>query len=93
VGEALMLDVPLLATDIEGNRGLLGESHPGLFPAGDASALAARLQEAYAEERYREDLRLAGRTRLARIQPELEQSAWTALLQEVLPNHPTEDLA
>ena len=93
LGEALMLDVPLLASNIAGNRGLLGESHPGLFPVGDAGALAARLQDAYAEERYREDLRLAGRTRLARIQPELEQGAWTALLQEVLPSHPTEDLA
>lgn len=93
VGEALMLDVPLLASDIAGNRGLLGESHPGLFPVGDASALAARLQEAHAEERYREDLRLAGRTRLSRIQPELEQTAWSALLQEVLPSNPTETRA
>jgi glycosyltransferase involved in cell wall biosynthesis len=90
VVEALALDIPLLASNIAGNRGVLGETHPGLFGVGDASALAAHLRRACAEEGYREDLRLAGRTRLPRVQPEREVAAWTELLCEVLPTRPPE---
>jgi glycosyltransferase involved in cell wall biosynthesis len=41
--EALALRMPVLATDIPGNRGLLGDDFPGYFPVGDASALAEKL--------------------------------------------------
>ena len=30
--------VPVLASDISGNRGMLGEDYAGYFPAGDAAA-------------------------------------------------------
>ena len=42
--EALALGMPVLASDIAGNRGLLGEDFPGYFPVGDAPALARLLQ-------------------------------------------------
>ena len=90
VGEALSLDVPILASNIAGNRGVLGETHPGLFGVGDASALAAHLRKACAEEGYREELRLAGRTRLPLVQFDREVAAWTELLREVLPITPPE---
>jgi glycosyltransferase involved in cell wall biosynthesis len=41
--EALALRMPVLASDIAGNRGLLGDDFPGYFPVGDAAALAEKL--------------------------------------------------
>jgi putative glycosyltransferase (TIGR04348 family) len=40
VCEALRIGVPVLASRIPGNIGLLGESYAGYFPVGDARALA-----------------------------------------------------
>lgn len=39
--EALRSGVPVLASRIDGNVGLLGTDHDGYFPVGDADALAA----------------------------------------------------
>ena len=39
--EAVTSGVPVLASDISGNRGMLGDDYLGYFPLGDAAALAA----------------------------------------------------
>ena len=38
--EAVTSGVPVLASDISGNRGMLGEDYAGYFPVGEAAALA-----------------------------------------------------
>ena len=45
VCEALRIGVPVLASRIPGNVGLLGERYAGYFPAGDARALARLLEK------------------------------------------------
>ncbi|MBE0484888.1 selenoneine biosynthesis selenosugar synthase SenB [Marinobacter sp.] len=40
VSEACRAGLPILASDISGNRGLLGDDYPGYFPVGDDRALA-----------------------------------------------------
>jgi putative glycosyltransferase (TIGR04348 family) len=40
VSEAIALGIPVIASDIPGNRGLLGEDYPGYYPVADESALA-----------------------------------------------------
>jgi glycosyltransferase involved in cell wall biosynthesis len=40
VSEAIVAGVPIIASDIDGNVGLLGEGYPGYFPLGDERALA-----------------------------------------------------
>jgi glycosyltransferase involved in cell wall biosynthesis len=40
VSEAIALGIPVIASDIPGNRGLLGKNYPGYYPVGDESALA-----------------------------------------------------
>jgi putative glycosyltransferase (TIGR04348 family) len=89
VSEALALDVPVLATAIPGNAGLLGEDHPGLFPVGDAGALAGLLERAEGEPSFYEELRARGRARAWTTAPELERRAWQELLDELDPrrNH------
>jgi glycosyltransferase involved in cell wall biosynthesis len=40
VSEAVALGIPVIASDIPGNRGLLGEDYPAYYPKGDERALA-----------------------------------------------------
>ena len=40
VSEAIALGIPVIASDIPGNRGLLGEDYPAYYPKGDERALA-----------------------------------------------------
>jgi glycosyltransferase involved in cell wall biosynthesis len=41
--EAICSGVPVIASHIPGNMGMLGENYAGFFPVGDAQALADRL--------------------------------------------------
>ena len=43
VSEAIALGIPVIASDIPGNRGLLGEDYPGYYPVADENALATLL--------------------------------------------------
>lgn len=49
VSEAIRIGVPVLASRIPGNVGLLGVGYPGYFPPGDEAALAALLARAQAD--------------------------------------------
>lgn len=46
VSEAIVAGVPIIASDIDGNVGLLGKRYPGYFPVGDERALARVLGRA-----------------------------------------------
>ena len=46
VSEAIALGIPVIASDIPGNRGLLGEDYPGYYPVADENPLATLLYRA-----------------------------------------------
>ena len=52
VMEAICSGVPVIASDIPGNRGMLGDQYSGLFPVGDAHALYALLKRARHEPEF-----------------------------------------
>jgi putative glycosyltransferase (TIGR04348 family) len=54
--EAVMSGVPVLASDISGNRGMLGEDYAGFFAPGDAAALARLIDRVAADAPFREKL-------------------------------------
>ena len=84
VSEALALGLPILATRIPGNVGMLGEDHPGLFPVGDRVALARLLERAETSRGFLAELEGCSRERAWTTDPELEVESWRALLAEVL---------
>ena len=52
ISEAAVAGVPVLASRIDGNVGLLGPDYPGYFPVGDTRALARLLQRLEREPRF-----------------------------------------
>ena len=84
VSEALVAGVPVIASDISGNLGLLGPDHPASYPAGDTEALAALLRRAETEPGFLDAVRAHGDARRDRFSPERERAAWAALLGELV---------
>jgi putative glycosyltransferase (TIGR04348 family) len=75
VSEACRMGLPILASDISGNRGLLGEDYPGYFPAGDEAALASLMLRAETEPGFLETLTAKVDATAARFTPETEQAS------------------
>jgi glycosyltransferase involved in cell wall biosynthesis len=83
VVEAVVAGVPVLASRVPGNVGLLGRSHPGLFRPGDTGALARLISRAETDRPFYARLRSATRGRAAAFRPDRERAAWASLLREV----------
>jgi putative glycosyltransferase (TIGR04348 family) len=56
VSEACRAGLPILASDIPGNRGLLGEHYPGYYPVKDEAALARLMRKAETEPEFLAEL-------------------------------------
>jgi glycosyltransferase involved in cell wall biosynthesis len=73
----------VLASRVPGNLGLLGPAHPGLFPPGDAGALAEALIRFTRDAHFRAELGAASRSLAPRHQPAEELASWRALLSRL----------
>lgn len=85
IGEAAVAGLPVLATRIPGNVGLLGPGYAGYFPAGGTAALAALLRRAETRPAFLARLRRQVRSRAPLFTPRREQAAWRRLLAELMP--------
>jgi glycosyltransferase involved in cell wall biosynthesis len=83
VSEAIAQGVPVIASAIPGNRGMLGADYPGYYPVEDAGALAALMRRAAGDARYLAALRDHVIRRRPLIEPERELECWRALLAEL----------
>ena len=81
--EALRSGTAVLASAIDGNTGLLGDDHPGLFAPGDDAALAALLERCRDDPTMLPALRAAGDRRAPLFTPQAEAEALHALLGEL----------
>ncbi|MDH3755912.1 MAG: glycosyltransferase, partial [Acidimicrobiia bacterium] len=80
ISEAVMAGLPILAADIDGNVGVLGERYPGYFPVGNAVALRDRLSELATTPALLESLTTAVEALQPRFTEAAERAAWAALL-------------
>jgi putative glycosyltransferase (TIGR04348 family) len=87
--EALRSGVPVLASHIDGNVGLLGADYVGYFPAGDAPALARLMQRAASDGLFLASLRAQCALREPRFTPSTERAAVRGLLTDMLTPQPS----
>ncbi|MGZ8290606.1 MAG: selenoneine biosynthesis selenosugar synthase SenB [Telluria sp.] len=73
--EAVTSGVPVLASDISGNRGMLGDGYAGYFPVGDSAALASLMERSIADQAFIAQLRAQCAARAALFSPAAEQAA------------------
>ena len=83
VAEALAAGVPVIASRIPGNVGMLGEDYPGYYPIGEEKALALLLQRAETDAAFYGSLKAWCAARRPLTFPEHERGALGALLEEV----------
>jgi len=82
--EAICSGVPVLASDISGNRGMLGDGYAGYFPPGDAAALARLIDRALAEPDFHALLCAQCDARAPLFAPAAEQAALLELVDNLL---------
>jgi putative glycosyltransferase (TIGR04348 family) len=82
--EAVTSGVPVLASDISGNRGMLGAAYAGYFPVGDAAALARLLERPATRPDFYRLLRDQCAARLPLFAPEREKAAVLRLMDNAL---------
>ena len=80
--EALAADVPVLASHMPGNIGMLGEGYPGYFPVGDERQLARLLSKAETDPDFYAELRSHARQRRGLMRPEQEASRLRQVVAE-----------
>ena len=82
--EAIRSRVPVLASRIDGNVGLLGRDYEGYFRVGDATALAALMQRFLSDPTFAAMLTAQCAAREPRFTPELERQQVQRLLADML---------
>lgn len=83
VSEAIVAGVPVLASRMGGNVGLLGADYPGYFPVGNARALARLMHRVETDPSFVAKLRGAIAKQAPLFRPARELAAWRKLLAEL----------
>ena len=82
--EAVTSAVAVVASDISGNRGMLGDDYAGYFPAGDCAALAALIERCALDASFHLLLQNQCARRAALFAPAAEQTALLQLVDNLL---------
>ncbi len=82
--ESVTCGVPVLASDIPGNRGMLGEKYAGYFPLGDSLKLAQLVDRAASDSKFYNRLQTQCAARAPLFAPERERAALLKLMDNCL---------
>jgi putative glycosyltransferase (TIGR04348 family) len=83
LSEAIAASVPILASRIDGNIGILGPAYPGYFDVGNTSQLARLLTRAESSPGYLAELRKWCKNLAVLVEPAREEQAWSDLISEL----------
>jgi putative glycosyltransferase (TIGR04348 family) len=81
--EAVCSGTPVVASDIPGNMGMLGEDYAGYFPVGDAGALAKMLERCKDEPKFIDHLKQQCALRAPLFAPQAELNALLQVIQSL----------
>jgi glycosyltransferase involved in cell wall biosynthesis len=83
LSEAIAASVPIIASRIDGNVGILGTDYPGYFDVGDTGQLARLLIRAETSPAFLAELRWWINRRALLVDPAGEEQAWSDLIDEL----------
>lgn len=83
ISEATVAGLPVIASDIDGSVGLLGDDYAGYFPVQDTGALRELLLKAEAEPAYVKMLEQQCKQRAGLFTREAEKQGWADLLKDM----------
>ena len=83
ISEAIVAGVPIIASIIPGNTGLLGHDYPGLYPVRSEKALAKLLQKAETSPEFLTQLYQACHKLKSRFTPEREAASWARVIENL----------
>ena len=83
LSEAITASVPILASRIDGNVGILGAGYPGYFDVGNTSQLARLLNRAESSSEFLAELRKWSESLAVLAEPAREAQAWSDLISEL----------
>lgn len=83
--EAVTAGVPVLASDISGNVGMLGEGYSGYYSLADSAALATLMRRAETEPDFYAELATQCAARASLFEPRCERAAVQKLIKEFEP--------
>jgi glycosyltransferase involved in cell wall biosynthesis len=89
ISEALAADVPVIASRMSGNIGMLGADYAGYFPVGNEQALAELLYRAETSPEFYRQLELQCSKRKALVQPAGERAGLERLLATCVTGAPS----
>lgn len=82
--EALTSGVPVIASNISGNRGMLGAEYAGYFPVGDSNALARLIEHASADPEFYARLQAQCHARASLFSVQAERAALLQLMDNCI---------
>jgi putative glycosyltransferase (TIGR04348 family) len=85
LSEAIGASVPILASRVDGNVGILGADYPGYFEVGDTKHLAQLLTRAETSPEYLAELTRWAKSLSVLVDPAREELAWSDLIDEFHP--------
>jgi len=83
ISESIVDYVPILASRIPGNVGLLGEDYPGFFDVGDTKGLTDLMVRAETDTDFYQELETRCALLARNFRPEKERKSWEKLIREV----------
>jgi len=84
ISEACVAQLPVIASDISGNKGLLGNDYPAYFPAGDTLALQRLLLQTEQNPGFLSQLKKHCSALASRFRPECESASLNTVVDAVL---------
>jgi putative glycosyltransferase (TIGR04348 family) len=83
LSEAIAARVPIIASRVDGNVGILGKDYPGYFEVGNTKQLARLLARAEASPGYLAELVASTKGSAVLVDPSREEQAWSDLINEL----------
>ena len=83
LSEAIAASIPILASRVDGNVGILGKHYPGYFEVGNTKQLARLLTRAETSPEYLAKLKASTKGLAVLLDPSREEQAWSDLINEL----------